>query len=311
MQRRKFIQQLGATGLLLGSGITPGLARQFNLLSAASEAAKLTILHTNDWHSRIDPFPESNRRNAGQGGAVRRARKIETIRNEAEHVLLLDAGDIFQGTPYFNLFGGELELKLMSKMGYDLATIGNHDFDLGIEHLADFAKQHAQFGFVNANYELKDTPLAGMVRPYQIFEKGPLKIGVLGVGIELEGLVPTSLYGDAQYNDPLAAAERYGQLLKEEEKCDLVICLSHLGYRYREEKVSDMILAQETRHIDIILGGHTHTFLDEPTIVKNKADRGVLVHQVGFGGLILGRIDVSFSEEKGKPCFSCANTWLE
>lgn len=304
MRRRTFLRQVSATGLMIGSGLSPAFAL------GTSETVSLTILHTNDWHSRIEPFPQDGGRNAGMGGAVRRARKIAALRQELEHVLLLDAGDIFQGTPYFNLYNGELEFKLMSEMGYDVATIGNHDFDGGIENLAQQFDQHASFSLVNSNYRLEDTPLAGKVRPYQIIEKGPLRIGILGVGIELEGLVPASLTGEATYTDPIAAANKTAAQLKMEEKCDLVICLSHLGYKYQEEKVSDLVLAAASRNIDLILGGHTHTFLDEPVVVKNRDEQGVLVHQVGWAGILLGRIDVSFDQLRGKRCFNCANEWL-
>ena len=304
MRRRTFLRQISATGLMIGSGLSPAFAL------GTSETISLTILHTNDWHSRIEPFPQDGGRNAGMGGAVRRARKIAALRQELEHVLLLDAGDIFQGTPYFNLYNGELEFKLMTEMGYDVATIGNHDFDGGIENLAQQFDQHASFGMVNSNYRLENTPLAGRVRPYQIIEKGPLRIGILGVGIELEGLVPASLTGETIYTDPIAAANKTAAHLKMEEKCDLVICLSHLVYRYREEKVSDLVLAAESRNIDLILGGHTHTFLDEPVVVKNHDQQGVLVHQVGWAGILLGRIDVSFDQLRGKRCFNCANEWL-
>lgn len=304
MKRRTFIRQMGATGILLGTGLSPALA------FADRPTARLTILHTNDWHSRIDPFPQDGGRNAGQGGVVRRARKIEQLRKASDQVLLLDSGDIFQGTPYFNLYQGELEFKLMSQMGYDAATIGNHDFDAGIEILDKQMTEHANFSFINCNYDFRNTPLNNKVAPYQVFRRGDLRIGVLGVGIELEGLVPKALTGETQYLDPIKKANETAQHLKEEEECDLVICLSHLGYRYREEKVSDLILAAESRNIDIILGGHTHTFLDEPVIVKNKNDQGVLVNQVGWAGILLGRIDVVFERRTGKRCFSCDNEWL-
>lgn len=303
MQRRKFIRQIGATTLLLGAGLPSALA------FGDEELARVSILHTNDWHSRIEPFPMDGGRNEGMGGALRRANKLDQLRDELDHVLLLDAGDIFQGTPYFNVYGGELEFKLMSAMKYDAATIGNHDFDGGLENLST-QMQHADFSMINCNYDFKNTAMQGQVKPYQVFERGPVRIGVLGVGIELKGLVAGSLIGGTQYNDPIAAANKTALHLKEEEKCDLVICLSHLGYKYDEEKVSDHILASQSRHIDIILGGHTHTFLEEPTIIKNRDRQPVMINQVGWAGLFLGRIDVVFSKRKGKRCLSCANDWV-
>lgn len=303
MRRRKFLKQIGATTLLLGSGLPSSFA------FGAEELTRLSILHTNDWHSRIEPFPEDGGRNAGQAGAARRASRIAQLRQELDHVLLLDAGDIFQGTPYFNVFAGELEFKLMSAMGYDAATIGNHDFDAGIGNL-EKQMQHASFSMINCNYDFSNTVLAGKVKPYQVFERGPIRIGVLGVGIELDGLVPKSLTGDTVYNDPIENANKIALHLKEEEQCDLVICLSHLGFKYKEEKISDIILAQQSKHIDIILGGHTHTFLDEAEIVYNKDKQPVMINQVGWAGIMLGRIDVVFSKRKGKRCLSCPNDWI-
>jgi 5'-nucleotidase len=289
----------------MGSGLSPLLA-----LGKEQIITSLSILHTNDWHSRIEPFPYDGSRNEGLGGAVRRAQRIDELRKEIEHLLVLDAGDIFQGTPYFNLYGGELEFKLMSTMGYDAATIGNHDFDGGIDNLAKQINTNASFSFLNCNYELADTPLAAHVKPYQVFDKGPVKVGVFGLGIELKGLVLPNLYGKTVYQDPIAASNKTALHLREEEKCDLIICLSHLGYRYKKEIVSDCVLASQSRNIDIILGGHTHTFLDEPTIIKNRDQQEVLINQVGWAGIRLGRIDISFSQRRGKRCISCNNEWV-
>ncbi|MEM1215991.1 MAG: metallophosphatase [Bacteroidota bacterium] len=305
MHRRTFIRQIGTTTLLAGSGLSPLLAN-----TLGTKTTTLTILHTNDWHSRIEPFPQDGGRNAGMGGAERRANHLKALRQELDHVLLLDAGDILQGTPYFNFYHGELEFKLMSAMGYDAATIGNHDFDGGLDNLAQQIEQHAAFKVLNANYGLDNTPLQPHLQPYQVFIRGDLRVGVFGVGIALAGLVPAELYGETQYNDPVAAANRTAKLLKQEEKCDLVICLSHLGLRYREEKISDVILARESSDLDLIIGGHTHTFLDEPLVIKNKNDQSVLVNQVGWAGILLGRIDVTFSQAKGKRCYTCANEWV-
>lgn len=304
MNRRHFIKKISAGSLLLTSGAIP--LQAFN----NPETFNLTILHTNDVHSRIDPFPMDGGRYQGLGGASRRATLIKKIRQEVEHVLLLDAGDIFQGTPYFNYFNGELEFKLMSEMGYDAATIGNHDFDAGIEGLH---KQlpHSNFPLVICNYDFKNTIMADKTWPYKIFQKGPLKIGVTGVGIELDGLVPKSLCKETIYLDPIAKANEIAQILKQDEKCDLVICLSHLGYRYRHEKVSDHVLATESENIDLIIGGHTHTFLDQPEILKNRQDKPVMVNQVGWAGIALGRLDISFEKNKKKKCVNCKNHWVQ
>ncbi|CAM4115860.1 MULTISPECIES: bifunctional metallophosphatase/5'-nucleotidase [Flavobacterium] len=293
MQRRDFLQKTVASSALLSIG---GLSlSSFSTL----EERKITILHTNDVHSHIDPFPADHPRNPNMGGAARRASVIEQIRKEEKNVLLLDAGDIFQGTPYFNYYGGELEFKLMSMMKYDLATLGNHDFDNGIN---GFFTQlpHANFDFVSANYDFKNTILDGIVKPYKVFIKDGIKIGVFGLGVELEGLVDKKLYKETVYNDPIETAKEMTHILKEEKKCDLIICLSHLGFKYRNEpkKVCDILLAQQTKDIDLIIGGHSHTFLDKPVLETNLDGKQVLVNQVGCFGINLGRIDFHFSDDK-------------
>jgi len=258
----------------------------------------LTVLHTNDVHSYIDPFPANHPKNPNMGGVARRAALIESIRKENPNVLLLDAGDIFQGTPYFNYYGGELEFKLMSMMQYDLATIGNHDFDNGIEGL--YAQlPHASFEFVSANYDFKNTVMNGHVKPYKIINKDGIKVGVFGLGVGLDGLVDKKNYKETIYLDPVGVAQDMARLLKQEKKCDLVICLSHLGYKYKDEpdKICDTKLATLTKDIDLIIGGHTHTFLDKPTVLKNSVGQDVLVNQVGCYGINLGRIDFYFDDD--------------
>ena len=293
MKRRDFIQKTAASSALLGlSGLS---------LSSFStiDTKKITILHTNDTHSHIDPFPADHPKNPNMGGAARRAAIIENIRKEEKNVLLLDAGDIFQGTPYFNYYGGELEFKLMSMMQYDLATMGNHDFDNGID---GFYTQlpHAKFDFVSANYDFKNTVLNDIVKPYKIIIKDGIKIGIFGLGVQLDGLVDKKLYKETVYNNPIEVAQDMTRILKEEKKCDLVICLSHLGFKYKDEpeKPSDIVLAQKTKNIDLIIGGHTHTFLDKPVIEKNSEGKEVLINQVGCFGVNLGRIDFYLTNDK-------------
>ncbi len=256
---------------------------------------RLTILHTNDMHSQIDPFKEG--RYEGLGGMAARASAIAKVRAEEAHVLLLDVGDVFQGTPYFNMFGGELELKLMSEMGYDATTIGNHEFDNGMDGL-EFAMQFANFPYLSANYDFSQTNLEGKVNPYKVLNRGGMKIGIFGLGIQLEGLVNPTMYGKTIYNDPIAVAREMVQELKA-KKCDIIMCLSHMGYEYRSGKPSDHKLAREVSEIDIILGGHTHTFMDEPLLLTNDAGFTTTINQVGWAGINLGRIDVEFAA-KGK-----------
>lgn len=293
MKRRDFIKNTAASSAFLTlSGLS---LSSFNSI----ETKHITILHTNDVHSYIDPFPADHPKNPNMGGVVRRATLIETIRKENPNVVLLDAGDIFQGTPYFNYYGGELEFKLMSMMNYDVATIGNHDFDNGIDGLLA-QMPHAKFDFVSANYDFKNTVLDGLVNPFKIMIVDGVTIGIFGLGIVLDGLVDKKNCKETIYNDPIEIATDMARILKQEKKCDLVICLSHIGFSYKEDpnRVSDIILATKTKDIDLILGGHTHTFLDKPVIKKNLEGKDVLINQVGCYGLNLGRIDFYVTNNK-------------
>ncbi|MGC6430476.1 MAG: bifunctional metallophosphatase/5'-nucleotidase [Jejuia sp.] len=296
MKRRDFLNKISAGSALVTLG-SFGL-QSFKTLDTST---KITILHTNDVHSHIDPFGPDEGRNANKGGVARRAALIDAIRKENKNTLLLDAGDIFQGTPYFNYYGGELEFKLMSMLNYDLATIGNHDFDNGLMGLYG-QLPHAKFDFVSANYDFSNTVMDTHVKPFKTFIKDGIKVGVFGLGIELEGLVDKNLYKETKYLDPIEISEDMTRILKQDEGCDLIICLSHLGYNYKRnpKKVSDLVLAKKTKDIDLIIGGHTHTFLQKPTIVKNKEDKNTLVNQVGCYGLYLGQIDFYFDNNKNK-----------
>jgi 5'-nucleotidase len=297
MERRRFLTSMATGSLALMS--LPSLA-------AGNKENKLTILHTNDTHSHIDPFPIGHKKYSGKGGVNRRKALIDRIRKEEEHVLLLDAGDIFQGTPYFNMHGGELEFKVMSAMGYDAATMGNHDFDAGIDGFERMLP-HAQFPFLCSNYDFSNTVLKDKTSTSQVFKKGPLKIGVFGIGVELDGLVSKELFGDTVYQDPIAKASEQARVLKHDNGCDLVVCLSHLGYKTRHNDMCDPVLAENSENIDLIIGGHSHTFLDKPVMKKNKAGKSVLINQVGWAGLILGRIDFYF-DTKGNPDVWASNT---
>ncbi|GAB3772909.1 metallophosphatase [Spirosoma horti] len=250
-------------------------------------------------------------RNAGKGGVARRATLIQKIRQEQvdghpRHVLLFDAGDIFQGTPYFNVYKGEPEILAMNRLGYDAGTIGNHDFDGGIDNMVtQFGK--ANFPMLIANYDFKNTVMDVRTTPYKVFEKDGVRIGVFGLGIKPEGLIPRDAYRETKYLDPIEIGNDTAAKLRNDKKCDYVICLSHLGFKYTNEPtVSDTVLATKTQHIDLIIGGHTHTFLDAPVAVNNLNGQPVWINQVGFAGINLGRIDLSF--EKGKAVASAGQS---
>lgn len=289
MDRRDFIRNsvVVSGGVLVAPSLIAG--------SVSGSGNRLTILHTNDTHSTIDPFPENHSKYPGKGGVARRYELINKVRAEEENVLLLDAGDIFQGTPYFNRYGGVLEMKLMTELGYDAATMGNHDFDGGMDGFVK-ARQYAKFPFLCSNYDFSNTAIDGLTQKSIIVTKGKIKVGIFGLGVELKGLVPDDKFKETEYLSPIEIANDRAEELKE-KGCDLIVCLSHLGYMYESDKVSDQVLAQNTRNIHLIIGGHTHTFLDKPTELKNLDDELVLVNQVGWAGIHVGRIDFEFDKK--------------
>jgi 5'-nucleotidase len=282
MNRRHFIQKSAAGSTALGLGLS----------GCYSNADKhITILHTNDVHSHVDPFPADHGAFPNLGGIARRAAQIERILTENPNTLILDAGDIFQGTPYFNFYGGELEFKLMSKLGYHAATLGNHDFDNGLNGLLA-QLPHATFDFVSSNYDFSNTILDGYIKRFSVFERAGIRIGVFGLGIDLNGLVLPELYGETIYLNPYEIAQDMTRYLRATENCQLVICLSHLGYRYKEsDRSSDIGLAEATSGIDLIIGGHTHTFLEKADVRVNSEGKEVVINQVGCFGVNLGRVD--------------------
>ena len=283
MKRRRFIKN-SIYGSLGGSLILNSLSCE------KKNFKKITILHTNDVHSHIEPFPKDHSKFPNMGGFERRSTLINNIRLKNPNTLLLDSGDVFQGTPYFNFYGGELEFKLMSMLKYDAMTIGNHDFDNGIDGLNSQLPK-ASFDIISSNYDFSNTILENKIKRTKTYILDEVKIGVFGLGIELKGLVSDELYKETKYLDPVEISNDITDYLKNEEKCDLIICLSHLGFKYKKNKISDFILAQKTKDIDLIIGGHTHTFMDKPTITKNKIGNDVIINQVGCFGIYLGKID--------------------
>ncbi|MBV5313837.1 MAG: metallophosphoesterase [Prolixibacteraceae bacterium] len=287
--RRTFLKQSVIGGGALSLGLFP------SELFASGELVKLTIMHTNDMHCHIDPFPADHAEFPGKGGLIRIATMVNQARKENPNLLLLDAGDMFQGTPYFNYFKGDLILKVMSKMGYDAGTVGNHEFDNGLNDILS-AFKYANFPIVSSNYDFSDTILADHIVPFHILKKGKIKIGIYGLGIELDGLVGKLNYGNTQYLDPVKMAQKIEFLLKKEHSCDLVICLSHLGYSFEQNKISDMTLAPQTRYTDLIIGGHTHSFLKKPSVLKNADGKPILVNQAGWAALAMGKIEFIFDQ---------------
>lgn len=260
-------------------------------LTGCGQQKNLIILHTNDTHSRIEPMPANDRYNANTGGVERRAVYINEVKKDNKNVLVFDSGDFLQGTPYFNLFRGEVETKVMSLMGYDAATLGNHEFDYGMDVVEKVAKQ-ATFPIISSNYDFTDTPLNGLIKPYVIFKKGGLKIGVIGIDVKPQGLIASANYAGMKYLPPLETANELAAKLKKTDKCDIVICLSHLGYD------GDVALAPQSKDIDIILGGHSHTFMKEPETFKNSEGKNVTVFQNGDRGLNVGRLDLVLERMK-------------
>ena len=298
MDRRKFLKNSVFGSLALGSTI-------HNYSCETSDLKKITILHTNDVHSHIEPFSSEHSEFPNQGGFERRSTLVNSIRNNNPNTLLFDAGDIFQGTPYFNFFNGELEFKLMSLLKYDAVTIGNHDFDNGITGLYEQMPK-ASFDFLISNYDFSNTILEGKTKNYKIYNKSRIKIGVFGLGIELEGLVTKELYKETKYLDPIEISRDISNKLKFEENCDLIICLSHLGYKYNNlpDRICDYNLAKKSNHIDLIIGGHTHTFMNKPIVLKNEKGSDVIINQVGCFGLYLGQIDFFFDRNNKRSFIS-------
>lgn len=254
----------------------------------------LVILHTNDTHSNIEPATSG--RNAGLGGFQRRANYIDKMRHEFRDILLLDAGDYNQGTPYFTLFKGAAEIELYNSMGYDATALGNHELDNGQKQLAERLK-NAKYPTLCANYDFSHTPLKKSVKPYAIFNKNGLKIGVIGVLIDLKGYLSESARENLVYQNPIGVVNKLAKMLKEKKRCDLVIVLSHLGYDGGTiERPSDTELAKNVINVDMILGGHSHTFLEAPVIVNNNQGNGILVNQTGAAGVYVGRIDVTLKK---------------
>ena len=270
--------------------LTAALLLSAGLLSAQQK--ELVILHTNDTHSQIEPNPTTASRNAGEGGIVRRAAYFDQVRKEEPNVIVVDAGDFVQGSPYYNFFGGEVEIKMMNKMGYDVGTLGNHEFDNGLEPLAKILAM-AEFPIICANYDCTGTPLAPYIKPTAIVERGGIKVGFVGICIKPDGLISKKNFGDIKYLDPVESLNKYAAELKK-QGCDLVVCVSHVGFFKDRENEGDRQLAANSTDVDIIIGGHTHTNLQGCEEQANRNGKLVKIVQNYKSGFKVGRINVDF-----------------
>ena len=264
------------------------------LVGVQAKGKRLVILHTNDTHSCIFPLNPhlADTMLAGRGGFIRRAEMVRRERSKHPDMLLFDSGDFSQGSPYYTLYKGDVEVGLMNLMRYDAATIGNHEFDFGVENMARLFKK-ADFPIVCANYDFTGTALEGIVKPYVVLRRGGLRIGVFGLSPQLDGLVMAKTCAGVKYNDPVKAANDVAKLLKEREKCDIVVCLSHLGWDIIG--IDDTELMRQTRNIDIVLGGHSHSYFNALEYVENLDGREIPNDQNGKHGIYVGKITVDFS----------------
>ena len=261
----------------------------------AQQKIKLVILHTNDTHSQVEPTEKSTLKTADMGGYARRMGEIESIRAKEKNVLLVDAGDYSQGTPYFNFFNGRVEIDAMNRMKYDAGTLGNHEFDNGIDTLATVLK-NAQFPMISSNYQLDKTPLFSLIKPYIVIVKGGLRIGIMALDVNPVSLIFEKNYRGIVYEDPIEKANNVSDLLKKREHCDVIICLSHLGADSTKHEVNDFEIARKTRYIDVIIGGHSHSMITN-TNVQNAAGRNIVIAQMGKSGLYLGRVDLELEKK--------------
>ena len=275
------------------NSVLKGLLSALVIISCSldANARKLVILHTNDTHSQIEEIRSGN--GIGKGGVHQRAEFFARIKAENENVLILDAGDYNQGTPYFTIFKGDLEVQVMNELGYEVVTLGNHEFDNGLDELARRLK-NARYTTVCANYDFTDTPLRDIVKPYVIIERGGLKIGIFGITTDLKTLVAKQNIKGMVYKDAYQVTDATALKLRNELGCDLVIALTHIGYSGYPDQLSDINLAQKTENVDIIIGGHSHTFLKSEKIYKNRAGKDVVVVQAGAKGEYVGQLEIEY-----------------
>lgn len=305
--RRDFLKGSMLAGLFVASprstldllATSPWAAPGAPLLNVEAGETLITILHTNDTHSQIDPLPANDKLYPDKGGVSRRATLVKRVRKENPNTLLIDAGDVFQGTPYFNFYKGEVEYKAMSLIGYDVVTLGNHDFDNGVNALAA-AMKFATFDFVSANYDVRGTPLEKRVKPYVVRVIGGVRVGLFGMGVSPDNLITPENFKGVTYHDPVQAAREVVATLRGRERCTLVIGMSHLGYypNDRDGGVGDTQVASQVDGIDFIASGHTHTFMKQPVLTKTPSGGNTIIFQVGRSGIYVGRVDLKMKNGK-------------
>ena len=283
-----FSSTLGVRGLFL-------LVVFVSVSVIAQQKIKLVILHTNDTHSQVEPTDKSGLKTADMGGYARRMGVINQIREQEKNVLLVDAGDFSQGTPYFNFFNGRVEIDAMNRMKYDAGTLGNHEFDNGIDTLAVILK-NVQFPEISSNYKFENTSLKSLIKPYTILIRNGLRIGVMALNVNPKSLIFEKNYKGMEYEDPVVKANEISTLLKKKEKCDVVICLSHLGADTTKLEVNDFEIAHKTCYIDVIIGGHSHSIITNTT-EKNSIGKPIVIAQMGKSGLYLGRVDIDLEKK--------------
>jgi len=305
--RRSFLKTASLAGLSFPFFQSSSLLRTLNpraavwepLLDPLKGETLITVLHTNDTHSQIDPILENDKTYAGKGGVARRSTLVHRVRKENPNTVLIDGGDVCQGTPYFNFYKGEVEYKAMSLIGYDAGTIGNHEFDNGVESLAQ-AIQFANFDIVSTNYDIRGSALERKVKTHVVREVGGVRVGLFGLGIRPEGLITPENFQPLKYLDPVRVSRGVVKLLREQEHCQLVLGMSHLGYypNPRADEVGDTQVAAQVDGIDFVASGHTHTFMEKPVLQKTPNGRDTIIFQVGRSGIYVGRVDFTMKDGK-------------
>lgn len=267
------------------------------LAGNAQEKKQLVILHTNDTHSTILPLKSTFEDSimAGKGGVVRRTNLINEERRKTPDLLLFDSGDFSQGSPFYTMFKGDVEVGVMNAMGYDATTLGNHEFDNGLDNLARLARM-AKFSMVCSNYDFTGSVLEGLIKPWIILERNGVKIGVFGLTPKLEGIVMENAINGVRYIDPIKATQQTADYLRNVEKCDLIICLSHTGWDLWPKYIDDNHVFAATRNVDLILGGHSHTFMEHLEYVTDIDSNKVPVDQNGNLGVYVGKLTLNLEQ---------------